>query len=136
MNKKFTMLVAALLAGGSFSAMAEEFKLADEATIKKDAKIYLVAEDYMEHPFFPMSDSCIKEIENYGFYTLYLNGHLFFLEVIPQTEADRSTYLNKLCEEHKIGGSIYAYLQEIFYIDQIDFTLRSLYATNLKLKKY
>ena len=45
MNKKFTMLVAALLAGGSFSAMAEEFKLADEATIKKDAKIYLVAED-------------------------------------------------------------------------------------------
>lgn len=98
--------------------------------------IYLVAEDYMEHPFFPMSDSCIKEIENYGFYTLYLNGHLFFLEVIPQTEADRSTYLNKLCEEHKIGGSIYAYLQEIFYINQIDFTLRSLYATNLKLKKY
>ena len=48
MNKKFTMLVAALLAGGSFSAMAEEFKLADEATIKKDAKIYLVAEDGTE----------------------------------------------------------------------------------------
>ena len=45
MNKKFTMLVAALLAGGSFSAMAEEFTLADNATIKKDAKIYLVAED-------------------------------------------------------------------------------------------
>ncbi len=45
MNKKFTMLVAALLAGGSFSAMAEPFTLADEATIKKDAKIYLVAED-------------------------------------------------------------------------------------------
>lgn len=66
---------------------------------------------------FPMSDSCIKEIENYGFYTLYLNGHLFFLEVVPQSEADRSIYLNKLCKEHKIGGSIYAYLQEIFYID-------------------
>ena len=45
MNKKFTMLVAALLAGGSFYAMAEEFTLADNATIKKDAKIYLVAED-------------------------------------------------------------------------------------------
>ena len=48
MNKKFTMLVAALLAGGSFSVMAEEFKLADNATIKKDAKIYLVAEDGTE----------------------------------------------------------------------------------------
>ena len=41
--------------------------------------IYLVAEDYMEHPFFPMSDSCIKEIENYGFYTLYLNDIYSFL---------------------------------------------------------
>ena len=46
MNKKFTMLVAALLAGGSFSAMAETFTLQPTATtIQKGAQIYLVAED-------------------------------------------------------------------------------------------
>ena len=55
-----------------------------------------------------MSDSCIEEIENHGFYTLFLNGHLFFLEVIPQTEETRNAYLKKLCEEHSIGGGIYA----------------------------
>lgn len=91
--------------------------------------LYLIGKEYMEHPFFPMTDSCIDEIENYGFYTLYLNGHLFFLEVVPKTEMDRNTYLNKLCKEHRIGGSIYVNLQEIIYIDQIDFTLRSLFAT-------
>lgn len=94
--------------------------------------IYLVG-DYMQHPIFPMTDSCIDEIEHYGFYTLYLNGHLFILEVVPQTETNRNKYLKKLCEEHNIGGGIYANLQEIFYIDQIDFTLRSLYATNQQI---
>ena len=46
MNKKFTMLVAALLAGGSFSAMAADFELKDEAVqIKNGSKIYLVVDN-------------------------------------------------------------------------------------------
>ena len=45
MNKKFTMLVAALLAGGSFSAMAETFTLQLTATTIADkAKVYLVTD--------------------------------------------------------------------------------------------
>ena len=46
MNKKFTMLVAALLAGGSFSAMAADFKLNNEAvTIANGSKVYLVVDN-------------------------------------------------------------------------------------------
>ncbi len=46
MNKKFTMLVAALLAGGSFSAMAADFELKDDAVqIKNGSKIYLVVDN-------------------------------------------------------------------------------------------
>ena len=46
MNKKFTFLVAALLAGGSFSAMAKTFTLQPTATTIADkVKVYLVAED-------------------------------------------------------------------------------------------
>ena len=66
----------------------------------------------MQHPHFPMSDNCIEEIESHGFYTIYLNGHFFILEVVPQTEEDRNTYLKKMCDEHSIGGGIYAYEME------------------------
>ena len=86
----------------------------------------------MQHPCFPMSDSCIKEIENHGFYTIHLNGHFFLLEVVPHTEEIRNAYLEKLCDEHRIGGGIYAYVQEVKYINEIDFTLSTLYNTNYK----
>ena len=46
MNKKFTYLVAALLAGGSFSAMAADFELkSDAVTIKDGSQIYLVVDN-------------------------------------------------------------------------------------------
>ena len=46
MNKKFTYLVAALLASGSFSAMAANFELNPTAvTIEKGKQIYLVVND-------------------------------------------------------------------------------------------
>ena len=77
-----------------------------------------------------MSDSCIEEIENHGFYTLFLNGHLFFLEVIPQTEETRNAYLKKLCKEHSIGGGIYTYAKEVIYINEIDFTLSTFITQN------
>ena len=91
--------------------------------------IYFVGENYMLHPRFPLSDSCIEEIENHGFYTLFLNGHLFFLEVVPQTEETRNAYLKKLCEERSIGGGIYAYAKEVEFVNDIDFTLSTLYHT-------
>lgn len=94
--------------------------------------IYFVGEIYMQHPCFPMSDSCIEEIENHGFYTIHLNGHFFLLEVVPQTEEVRNAYLKRLCDEHGIGGGIYAYAQEVKYINEIDFTLSTLYNTNYK----
>lgn len=91
--------------------------------------IYLIG-DYMQHPVFPMTDSCIKEIEKYGFYTLHLNGHLFLLEVIAQSKENRDAYIKMQYEEHHIGGFIYDNIQEVVYIDQIDFTLRTLYGKN------
>lgn len=94
--------------------------------------IYLVDENYMQHPRFSMSDCCIEEIENHGFYTIHFNGHFFLLEVVPQTEEDRNTYLKKMCDEHSIGGGIYAYAQEVTYINDIDFTLSTLYNTKHK----
>lgn len=93
--------------------------------------IYFVGKN-MQHPCFPMSDSCVKEIGNHGFYTIHLNGHFFILEVVPQREEVRNAYLKKLCNEHKIGGGIYAYVQEVKYINEIDFTLSTLYDTNYK----
>lgn len=60
MNKKFTMLVAALLAGGSFSAMAETFTLDNTvATIKKGAQIYLVADNDGDKTTFATGDLAI-----------------------------------------------------------------------------
>ena len=60
MNKKFTMLVAALLAGGSFSAMAEPFTLDNTvATIEKGAQIYLVADNDGDKTTFATGDLAI-----------------------------------------------------------------------------
>ena len=60
MNKKFTMLVAALLAGGSFSAMAEPFTLDNTvATIEKGAQIYLVADNNGDKTTFATGDLAI-----------------------------------------------------------------------------
>ena len=106
-----------------------------------DAKLYYVLNrgiylmgDYMKHPIFPMTDSCINEIEQEGFYTLYLNGHMFVLEVVPHDDSARREYLQKLCDKHEIGGGIYPEMQEVMYINQIDFTLSSLYHTRNYLK--
>ena len=93
--------------------------------------IYFVGD--MQHPRFPMSDRSLAEIENHGFYTMHFNGHFFILEVVPQKEELRNTYLQKMCEEHCIGGGVYAYVQELKYINEIDFTLSTLYNTNYKL---
>ena len=60
MNKKFTMLVAALLAGGSFSAMAEPFTLDNTvATIEKGVQIYLVADNDGDKTTFATGDLAI-----------------------------------------------------------------------------
>ena len=86
----------------------------------------------MQHPHFPMSDINIEDIENHGFYTIHLNGHFFLLEVVSQTEEARNAYLKNFCDEHSVGGGIYAYAQEVKYINEIDFTLGTLYNTNYK----
>ena len=60
MNKKFTYLVAALLAGGSFSAMAANFDLNPTAvTIEKGAQIYLVVDKDSDPDAFTAGDLAI-----------------------------------------------------------------------------
>ena len=67
MNKKFTMLVAALLAGGSFSAMAEPFTLDNTvATIEKGAQIYLVADNDGDKTTFATGDLAILTLSADG----------------------------------------------------------------------
>jgi hypothetical protein len=69
----------------------------------------------------------MKIINDYGFYLLWLYGHIFYLEVTPKAIFSREIFLNN--ETKKIAGSgfILKGIREMRYITDLDFTLQRLY---------
>ncbi len=110
MNKKFTMLVAALLAGGSFSAMAEPFTLDNTvATIKKGAQIYLVADNDGDKTTFATGDLAIG-------LTLSADGKTLTATTadndgtdFDSNSADVTNYLWTVEEAEEAGTKYYAF---------------------------
>ena len=78
------------------------------------------------HPKFPFSESQFHDINTYVFYTFFLCGQWFFLEVTPRAELSREVFLSKQYKQFKVGGAVYSDLIEIIRITDIDFSLRRL----------
>lgn len=85
-------------------------------------------------PKFYMTKKCLDDINQFGFYSLYLNGHHFYLEVIPQSDENRDKFLNSECEKLSIGGPLLKDIIEPMYVNELDFTLRNLYGDSISLE--
>lgn len=88
--------------------------------------IYLISKE-MKNPKISFTDKNLEQIDTYGFYTLYLFGYWFFLEVTPRANLCREVFFNKQKNEMHIGGFAFKEIIQLEYITQIDFTLRNLY---------
>lgn len=87
---------------------------------------YFVEAD-LNNPTLTFSEKAISDLNDYGFYTLWMFGNIFYLEVTPRSELSREVYLRH--ESSKIigNGFFYSQLKELKLITDIDFTLRKLY---------
>ncbi|MCE4566029.1 hypothetical protein INQ51_17045 [Maribellus sp. CM-23] len=87
--------------------------------------VYLLPDD-IDQPLVPFTPQSKSEINDYGFYQMWLYGHLFYIEVTPKAEFSRQIYLRN--EERKIVGSgfIYNGINELNFITDLDFTLSKL----------
>lgn len=81
----------------------------------------------MREPYYNFSESIIKEINDYGFYTLLIWGHLFFLEVIPKGDFCRNAFIEKQKKQWG-AGFVNRGIIELKYINEIDFTFRCLFS--------
>lgn len=88
--------------------------------------IYLVPLE-MSIPNLSFNENTIEQIDLYGFYTLFLFGYLFFLEVTPRAELCRDIFLKKQVKELNVGGFVNEKIIPLEYISQLDFTLRNLH---------
>lgn len=91
----------------------------------------LLIEDNLSVPEVRFSDHIIEEMDTYGFFSMYLWGFWFFLEVTPRAELTREVYLQKQIKDLNVGGFVFKDLIELTDIEQIDFTLRQLYGGNV-----
>jgi hypothetical protein len=88
--------------------------------------VYFVEENQY-NPSLTFSEKALADINDFGFYTIWMFGNIFFLEVTPRAEFSREIYLRQ--ESLKLIGSgfIYSKLKELNLITDLDFTLRKLY---------
>ena len=87
--------------------------------------VYLLSED-SDKPILAFNEHNTSIINDYGFYQIYLFGHLLYIEVTPRAEFTRDIFLN--AEAKKIVGSgfINKSIREMKYVTDLDFTLRKL----------
>ena len=88
--------------------------------------VYFVEENQY-NPSLTFSEKALADINDFGFYTLWMFGNIFFLEVTSRAEFSREIYLRQ--ESSKLIGSgfIYSKLKELNLITDLDFTIRKLY---------
>lgn len=84
-------------------------------------------EENIDNLGFYFPKNVIKQINDFGFYTMLIYSNVFFLEVTPRAELSREIFLKKESKKLIGSGFIYTKLKELEYITDIDFTLRKLY---------
>jgi len=89
--------------------------------------VYLLPEN-IENPSFVFNDKVKSIIDDYGFYNLWLFGHVFYLEVTPKAALSREIFLSNEAKTMVGSGFIYNSIKEMTYVTELDFTLRKLYA--------
>jgi hypothetical protein len=89
--------------------------------------VYLLEKNTI-NPDFRFSENQYQHINDYGFYSLLLWGHWFFLEVTPRARLCRDTYLIREVRNLIGSGFVYRGCIELKSINDIDFTLRSLFS--------
>lgn len=92
-------------------------------------KIMLVEEN-LAVPKLTYSDHSLEEIYTYGFYSMYLWGLWFYLEVTPSAYLTREVYLKEQARRMGVGGFVVSDMILLKDIHQIDFTMRQLYGRN------
>jgi len=78
-------------------------------------------------PQFFFSDKLLSEIEQYGFYMLYIFGQIYYLEVTDKAIEQRNEYLSKEIRETDIGGSIYSHVTMVNKVSDMDFLMSQLF---------
>jgi len=84
-------------------------------------------EENMDKPHINISEQALSDIENYGFYSFWLWGHIFFIEVTPMAAANRELYLQKQASQIIIPVVGDEKIIELKNILSVDFFLRGLY---------
>jgi len=85
------------------------------------------AESNLDHLSFTYNENVLNEINSFGFYTMMIFGHIFFLEVTPRAELSRYVFLKEESRKYVGSGFIFRELKEMKYITDLDFTLRKLH---------
>lgn len=87
----------------------------------------LLLEADLSIPALAINEHAIEEIDTYGFYSMYLWGFWFYLEVTPRAELAREVYLRKVAKDVNVGSFVVEDLVQLKDVDDIDYTLRQLY---------
>lgn len=93
------------------------------------SRIIMIEKD-LSVPELKFTEHSLEEIDTYGFYSFYLWGFWFYLEVTPRAELTREVYLEKIAKEINVGGFVFSDMVELKDINDIDYTLRQLYGRN------
>ena len=81
----------------------------------------------LKNTSFHINENSIEDVYKYGFYKLYIAGHVFLLEVTPKAIENREFYFDKIRNDLCIPGIAYKEMIELKSIKQIDIFLSSLY---------
>jgi hypothetical protein len=87
--------------------------------------VYLLPKDY-DSPTLAFNENNISIIEDYGFYPIWLFGHVLYIEVTPRAVLTRETYLRDEAKRVVGSGFINNSIKEMRYVTELDFTLQRL----------
>ena len=87
----------------------------------------MLIESSLAVPKLSFSQSSLDEIRTYGFYSMYLWGFWFYLEVTPTADLTMEVYLREQAKKVNVGGFVVKDMVLLQDIEQVDFTLRQLY---------
>lgn len=92
----------------------------------------LLVEDDLAQPQLHFTENCLQQINTYGFYSMYLWGMWFYLEVTPRAELSREVFLKDESKRLNVGDFVFSKLVDVQNMSDIDFILRSLFGISLQ----
>jgi len=84
--------------------------------------VYLIPEDF-SIPSLAFNENNLSTINDFGFYSIWLFGHILYIEVTPRAELTREIYLNSEVKKIVGSGFINKSIKEMRLITDLDFTL-------------